>query len=128
MKRFMKRSVPNDKAAGWIANGILKVQRKFADALGKVSATWKAKQQLIFLYLITLVLGGLSVIAIVKPFDKKAPNTIPKPAAISIPRAIPDENKNSVRITDHEISRVHQFKQMLDSLSKTSEGKLKVKS
>src|SRR5665811_911915 len=75
------KSVLSDKAAGWIANGILKAQKKFANVLGKISASWKTKQQLIFLYLVCIVLGGLSVVAIIKPFNKNAPNSLNKPSA-----------------------------------------------
>jgi hypothetical protein len=64
---IQKKSVVSDKAAGWIANGILKLQNKFANVLGKMSASWKTKQQLIFLYLISIMLGGLSLMAIIKP-------------------------------------------------------------
>jgi hypothetical protein len=132
MKLFRKnstqtRSAASDKAAGWIANGILKVQNKFATMLGKMSASWKTKQQLVFLYLVSIVLGGLSVTAIIKPFDKKAENNVSKPAAIKTPRMIPEEDRNSVTITDNEINKVHVFKHTLDSLSKTGDGKIKVK-
>jgi hypothetical protein len=104
-----------DKAAGWIANGILKVQNRFANVLGKMSATWKTKQQLIFIFLITIVLGGLSVMAIIKPFNKKAQNNLSKPAAIKIPMMLTDENDNQVRITYDEIKKIQVFKQSLDS-------------
>jgi len=121
------KSVVSDKAAGWIASGILKAQNKFANGLGKIASSWKTKQQLIFFSLIWIVLGGLSVVAIVKPFDKKSANIISRPAAIKTPRMIPDENRNSIIITDNEITQVHFFKHSLDSISKTREGKIKVK-
>ena len=126
-KNNKKESVLTDKAAGWVANGILKVQQKFANALEKLSASWKAKQQWIFLYMVCLVFGGLSVVAIIKPFNKRSQNILSKPAAIKTPRMIPDENRNSVTITDNEIRQVHIFKHTLDSISKTNDGKIKVK-
>ena len=48
MKLFRKniiqtKSVLNDKAAAWIANGILKTQEKFANGLAKISYSWKTK-------------------------------------------------------------------------------------
>ena len=107
--KFFKRnnartkSPLSDKAAGWIASGILKAQNKFAKVLGKMSASWKTKQQLVFLYLVSIVLGGLSVTAIIKPFDKKAENNVSKPATIKTPRMIPDETQNSVTITDKKV-------------------------
>ena len=117
-KNNKKESVLTDKAAGWVANGILKVQQKFANALEKLSASWKAKQQWIFLYMVCLVFGGLSVVAIIKPFNKRSQNILSKPAAIKTPWMMPDENQNSVRITDDEIRQVHAFKQSLDSITK----------
>jgi hypothetical protein len=120
MRLFKKNIAPGagDKAAGWIANIILRAQRKFANVLEKKSLTWKTKQQWIFLYMVCLVFGGLSVVAIIKPFDKKASNILSKPAAIKTPRMIPDDNQISPRITDDEIKRVHDFKQSLDSTTK----------
>jgi hypothetical protein len=50
-----------------------------------------------------------------------------KPAAISTPRNMPNEEDHRVRITDNEIRHLHVFKHTLDSLSKTSDGKIKVK-
>lgn len=129
MRLFKKNIAPGagDKAAGWIANTILRIQRKFAEVLEKKSISWKAKQQWIFLYLVCLVFGGLSVVAIIKAFNKKASNILSKPAAIKTPRMIPDENRSTVMITDNEIRKVHIFKHTLDSLSKTDYGKIKVK-
>lgn len=100
-----------DKAAGWIANGILKIQNRFANVLGKISASWKVRQQFIFLFVISAAFGGLSVMAVIKPFNK---NNLSKPDAIKTPRMIRDENQ--VRITDDEIKKVHAFKQTHDSL------------
>jgi hypothetical protein len=128
--RLFKKNIATgagDKAAGWIANTILRVQRCFADVLEKKSMSWKTKQQWIFLYMVCLLFGGLSVITIVKSFNKKSQNILSKPAAIKTPRMMPDENRNSVVITDNEIRKVHIFKHTLDSLSKTDDGKIKVK-
>ena len=126
-KSNKKESGLSDKAAGWVASGILKTQQKFANALGKISASWKTKQQWIFLYMVCLVFGGLSTIAIIKPFNKKPRNNLSKPAAIKTVRSIPDEKAYTVRITDNEIQHVHAFKHTLDSISKTAEGMIKVK-
>jgi len=124
MKRFRinKNSIP-DAAAGKIARAILSIQKKFADAMAKVSAQWKVKQQWTFLYLVCLVFGSLSVVAIIQPFNNK--NTLKKPAAIPLPKLLPSQEEKII-ITDNEITRVHAFKQRLDSLSKTKEGKIKV--
>ena len=121
------KSVASDKAAGWIANAILKVQTKFANTLDVISASWKIKQQWIFLYLVCLVFGGLSTIAIINSFNKKTKQILSKPATIKTPRNIQmDVPGKEVRITDNEIRQVHVFKHTVDSLSKTDGGKIKV--
>ena len=132
MKLFRKNIIQtkpaiSDKAAGWIANGILKTQKKFANVLGKISNSWKTKQQWIFLYLVCLVFGGLSLVAVIKPFNKKAQIIFIKPTAIKTPVNIhSNEDMSLVTITDNEIKQVHKFKHVLDSLSATNEGKIKV--
>lgn len=118
MKLFRKNAghAASDKAAGWIANSILKVQRKFANTLDRISGSWKTKQQWIFLYLVCLVFGGLSVMAIINPFNKKTQNGLSMPAAIKVPRNIHKES--SVRITENEFRKVQAFKRSLDSVSR----------
>ena len=125
MKRFRKnkRNI-SEAAAGKIARWILSIQKKFADVMAKVSASWKVKQQWIFLYSVCLILGGLSVIAVIKPFRSKK-NILSKPTAIHLPKLLPLQ-KEKIIITENEITRVHAFKQRLDSLSRTKEGKIKV--
>ena len=116
MKLFSKnQNIPvSEKAAGIIANSILKVQRYFAGALGKLSISWKRKQQWIFLYMVCLVFGGLSIFSIVQSFSKTT--ELPKPSAIKVPRNIHKEQ--SVRITENEFSKVQAFKRSLDSTSR----------
>ncbi len=106
-----------------IAKAILSVQKKFADGMAKVSAKWKVRHQWTFLYLFCLIFGSLSVVAIIQPFKNK--NIFKKPAAIHLPKLLPLQ-KEKIIITDNEITRVHAFKQRLDSLSKSKEGKIKV--
>ena len=104
-----------DKAAGWIANAILKLQGKFADKLDMASASWKRKQQWIFLYMICVVFGGLSTVCVIQSFDKSKKG-LSKPAAIKVPRNIYKER--SVKITENEFKKVQAFKRSLDSASK----------
>ena len=104
----------------------IKSVKSFAKGLGNISVSWRPKQQWIFLYLVCLVFGGLSIVSIIKPFNRKAQSILTKPSAIKTPRNIPDE-QSSVKITDNEIRHVHAFKHQLDSLSATTEGKIKVK-
>jgi hypothetical protein len=110
-------------AAQKIAGAILSVQKRFADGMMKLSVKWKVKQQWIFLYLVCLVFGSLSVVAIIQPFRNKS--NISKPSSIHLPKLLP-QPEEKILITDNEILKVHAFKQKLDSLGKTKEGKIKV--
>src|SRR5437868_4806213 len=86
-----KKSAATDKAAGWIANSILNIQRRFAYALGKLSVSWKSKQKWIFLYMVCIVFGGLSIISIIQSFNKSK-NVLSRPFAIKVPRNILKEH------------------------------------
>ena len=123
MKVFKKNKNISNAAAGKIAGTILFIQNKFAGAMDKVSASWKLKQQWIFLYLVCLLLGGLSVVAIIQPFKSKT--VLLRPTSIHLLKLLPQQEEKII-ITDNEIIRVHDFKQKLESLSKTKEGKIKV--
>jgi len=126
---FRKNKIKEDskftnKAAGKIAKGILAIQKQFADTMSATTKKWKTKQQWIFLYLVCLIPGGLSVVAVIKPFKEKTSN-FSKPASIHMPKLLkPEENK--IIITDNEITKLHLFKQRLEILSKTNDGKIKV--
>lgn len=98
-----------DKAASGIANGILKSQQWFAASLQGLTKSWKQKQQWIFLYIICLLFGGLSIAAIVNSFraSEKSQSTIPK--SISIPKNIYSEDK-AFLITENEFQQVQDFK------------------
>ncbi len=126
---FRKNKIKEDSkftnvAAGKIAKGILSIQERFADTMSATSKKWKTKQQWIFLYLVCLIPGGLSVVAVIKPFKEKI-STFSKPASIHIPKLLKtDEDK--IIITDNEITKLHLFKERLDSHSKTKDGKIKV--
>ena len=82
-----------DKAATGIANGILKSQRWFATNLFGLTKSWKQKQQWIFLYLICLVFGTMSIIAIINPFRTSGKSNIIIPKPISIPKKIYKQDK-----------------------------------
>lgn len=132
MKLFEKNTIQansqiSDKAAGRIANGILKTQKIFANALGKMANSWHTKHQWIFLCLVCLVFGGLSFVAVITPFNKKARSFLTKPSSIKIPRTIySNQDLHSIIITKNEIRKVYAFRHVLDSLSASIEGKKKV--
>ena len=122
---IQQTSVISDKAAMWIANRILKMQTKFADILYQKSFSWKTRQQWIFLFTVCVVFGGLSVFIVIRSFNNKS--DLKKPSAIQIPKMMPVDQQHSVTITDKEIRQVHVFKHTLDSLSRSDDGKTKVK-
>ena len=113
-----------DKAASNISKVIIKLQQQFASAMLRVSAKWKVKHQMVFLYLTCLILGGLSVITVIKPFKEKR-NSFSRPGSLKVPKLF-NADENKVVITDNEMNMIHAFKLRLDSMSKTPAGKTKV--
>lgn len=109
MNRQINKEALTDKAANGIAKGILKTQSGFEKYMRSLSKNWKGKQQWIFLYLVCLVFGGLSIVAIVNPFRVKDTNSslIPKP--IAVPKSI-RQQRNGFAITENEFQQVQQYK------------------
>lgn len=98
-----------DKAATGIANGILKSQRWFATNLETLTNKWKQKQQWIFLYLICIAFGGMSIAAIVNSFKTPANSKDLIPKSISVPKNIYKEDKPFL-ITENEFQKVQEYK------------------
>lgn len=110
-----------DKVANRIANGILISQEKFASILGKWTRKWKQKQKWILIYFTSLVLGGLSIISIVKPFQDIENNKSFIPKSISIPKSLPVPEKSFV-ITEVEYQKVQNLKNSYPGLKKENPG------
>jgi hypothetical protein len=123
--KFFKRNKSQlnlqDKAATGIANGILKTQNWFALNLERVTKNWKQKQQWIFLYLVCIAFGGMSIVAIVNSFkaSDKTKSIIPK--QISTPKNIYRRDK-AFLITEKEFQKVQEYKQTHPNLIKESPG------
>ena len=117
MNRQINKEALTDKAANGIAKGILKTQRGFAKYMRSLSKNWRNKQQWIFLYLVCLVFGGLSIVAIVNPFRAKDTNSslIPKP--IAVPKSI-RQQRNGFAITENEFQQVQEYKAKHPNLQK----------
>ena len=109
MNRQINKEALTDKAANGIAKGILRTQSGFERYMRSLSQNWKGKQQWIFLYLVCLVFGGLSIVAIVNPFRAKDTNSslIPKP--IAVPKSI-HQQRNGFAITENEFQQVQDYK------------------
>ena len=114
-KRDINQSIIQDKAATGIANGILKSQRWFASNLERLTEKWKQKQQWIFLYLVCLLFGGLSIIAVVNAFKVSATSKTIIPKSIAVPKNIYLDN-NSFLITENEFKQVQEYKKQHPNL------------
>ena len=124
MKLFAKNksqiNIP-DKAAAGISNGILKSQRWFATSLQGLTKSWKQKQQWIFLYLICLVFGAMSLVAIMSPFKTYRTSIIIIPKSINIPKKFYKEDK-AFLITKREFQQVQEYKRSHPNLLKERPG------
>ena len=112
MKLFNKhieQEVLKDKAAGRIANAILKMQNGFANHLFAISKKWNQSQQWLFLILVCLILGGLSVLAIVVPMQLNRNEKSIMPVTIILPQSIPFQN-DQYNITDTEFQKIQEYK------------------
>ena len=114
-KRDINQSIIQDKAATGIANGILKSQRWFASNLERLTEKWKQKQQWIFLYLVCLLFGGLSIAAVVNAFKVSATSKTIIPKSIAVPKNIYLDN-NSFLITENEFKQVQEYKKQHPNL------------
>jgi hypothetical protein len=109
LNKQINREAVTDKAASGIAKGILKSQNGFANYMQSLSKNWKGKQQWIFLYSVCLILGGLSIVAIVIPFRMKDTNSNIISKSIAVPKSI-HQQRNGFAITENEIQQVQQYK------------------
>ena len=124
MKLFKrnKESIPiRETAARGIASGIIKLQQWFSGSLQGLTKNWKQKQQWVFLYLICLVFGGLSILAVVKPFriSESSGSFIPK--SISLPKNIYSNQKRFL-ITEAEFAKLQEYKNTHPNLIKENPG------
>lgn len=116
-KKNIKGNDVTDKAANGIANGILKSQNGFAKYMYSVTKNWKQKQQWIFLYLVCLCFGGLSIWALANSFKSKESNKAIIPKSISVPKNI-HQQSNVFVITENEFQQVQEYKRTYPNLQK----------
>ncbi len=119
-KHIIKEDI-TDKAANGIANGILNSQNSFARHMFFITKKWKQKHQWIFLYMVCLIFGGMSILAIVRPFKIKEMNKVFMPKFINIPKNIVPKNRVLV-ITENEFQKVQEYKQKHPNLEKEKPG------
>lgn len=111
----------SDKVANTIANGILRSQQKFAVLLQKRTNNWKQKHKWILLYFTCVIIGGLSIISIVKPFHDKDNEIFVIPKSISIPKNISARRETNL-ITREEYHKIQILKHSYPDLQKLKPG------
>lgn len=121
MNRQINKEALTDKAANGITKGILKTQIGFEKLMRSLSKNWKGKQQWIFLYLVCLVFGGLSIVAIVNPFRVKDTNSSLIPKSIAVPKSI-HQQRNGFAITENEFKQVQEYKAKHPNLQQERPG------
>ena len=100
-----------EKAAGKVAGGILRLQRSFASMMHKISASWNRKHKTIFLALVSILFIYFSIDAIRKPFQLKG--NANKTGVMVTPKIIPVEDLPTV--TAEEFRKIQELKKNLDS-------------
>ena len=100
-----------EKAAGKVAGGILKLQRSFASVMHKISASWNRKHKTIFLALVSILFIYFSIDAIRKPFQLKGNSK--KTGVMVTPKMIPVEDMSTV--TTEEFRKLQELKNSIDS-------------
>ena len=96
-----------DKAAGFIADTILRLQHWFANNMKSISQQWKQQQQWIFLIGVCFLFGGLSIASIVNANND--PLTIMVPERITFPKNTFSGN-DVFLITENEFQKVLEYK------------------
>ena len=89
--------------------------------MSDITKNWKQKQQWIFLYLICLSFGGLSIVAILNAFKNKESNKAIIPKSISVPKNIHQQSSVFV-ITENEFQQVQEYKRTYPNLQKERPG------
>ncbi len=110
-----------DKVAKTIAAGILKVQNRFALILQGITRNWKQRHQWIFLYSVCVVLGTLSILAIIQPLKTREAARIIIIKSIVVPKSLYKENREFL-ITKKELQQVREYKAKHPDLMKTRTG------
>ena len=118
MKLFKKHAQPEvvkDKVANRMAHCILNVQSGFANYLCSITKRWNQKNQWAFLILVSLILGGLSILAIVIPYQLAKDQVYIFPIPITPSKTIPI-HQDELTITENEFQKVQKYKSVHPNL------------
>jgi hypothetical protein len=121
--KLLNKNIATEKlhetAATKIAGGILQTQNWFAETMKSATSKWKLKQQWIFLCIVCIAFGGLSILAMASAFRKTIQNTV-RPEAIIFPKPLHRDER--LIITDKEFRLVQDFKQTHPELMQQMPG------
>lgn len=112
MKLYKKQTAPivvNEKVANRIANGILKMQTGFANYLCSITKKWDQRNQWTFLILVSLIFGGLSILAIVIPYQLTKDQSYIFPISITPSKTTP-VHQDEYTITENEFQKIQKYK------------------
>ncbi|SDE88444.1 hypothetical protein SAMN05216464_110180 [Mucilaginibacter pineti] len=127
MKFFRSRkedttSGVGDKAAGWIASGILKLQRNWVKGMEKLFSKLSPASTKVVLVIAFLFAAGYCTMMVAYSFGKTATVMLKQVNGVqpvAIGKTVPDLPPGVPAF----IKRMERFKHYLDSLSKTGDGR-----
>lgn len=112
-----KENLLQDKVAGKIAGGLIKVQNKFSDAMNKLVSKITRKTMKVWLGMFCLISGGLSIYFFVNAIVSK-PKTSIKVDTIRIPKYF-DKSGDEIMenpVPDEMYQNIQEYKKYMDSL------------
>jgi len=111
MKQFNSNvcSEVKDKLANRIAETILKHQLKISNKFYLQTSGWNKSQQLVFLLLTSLAIGGMSIVIMIDCLHASTSFNSAIPAQITSVKGLHREDK-SLPITDKEFKAVQEYK------------------
>lgn len=112
-----KETPLQDKVAGKIAGGLIKVQTKFSDGMNKLISTMTIKKVKIWLAAFCIVSGGLSVYFFVNALVSK-PKQVFKIDNVHVPEHF-DKSGDEIMenpVPDEMYQNIQEYKRYMDSL------------
>ena len=116
-KKESKETPIQDKVAGKIAGGLIKVQTKFSDGMNKLVSTMTTKKLKMWLLAFCFISGGLSVYFFVTAIVTK-PKPVFKIDNVHVPEHF-DKSGDEIMenaVPDETYQHIQEYKRYMDSL------------
>ncbi len=116
-KKEVKETPLQDKVAGKIAGGLIKVQTKFGNGMDKIVSTMTTKKVKVWLAVFCIVSGGSSIYFFVNALVTK-PKPVFKIDAVHVPKHF-DKSGDEVMenpLPDEMYQHIQEYKKYMDSL------------